>query len=70
MIELIPMRVHDYNVVLEIYNCYVENSTVSFHYKTISETELREFLIVGHPKYRSYFIYSNSEIAGYCYSSI
>lgn len=56
----------DLDKVLEIYNYYVEKSTATFHLNRIKIDELRELIFLNHPKYKSYLIYENEELYGYC----
>lgn len=53
--------------VKKIYDWYIENSTATFHTEPITIAELKEFLFIGHPVYRSFSIYSGEEMAGYCF---
>jgi L-amino acid N-acyltransferase YncA len=57
----------DLNIVKDIYDWYVQNSTATFHTEPISIDELRQFMFVDHPLYKSYLILADEVVAGYCY---
>jgi phosphinothricin acetyltransferase len=61
------LREQDLHDVKDIYDWYVMNSTATFHTEPIGLDELREFVYVNHPLYRSYMILSSQRIAGYCH---
>jgi phosphinothricin acetyltransferase len=67
--ELIELQYEDYDLVKEIYDFYVINSTATFRTEKISLSELKETVLIGHPKYKSYLIKWNGSIAGFCYFS-
>ena len=50
-----------------IYDWYIKNSTATFHTVPITIEQLKEFIYIHHPIYRSYLIFANNEIAGYCF---
>jgi len=56
-------------IVKEIYEYYIENSTATFHTGSITLSEIREFIPLGHPVYKSYLMHSDRVICGYCYLS-
>lgn len=51
----------------KIYDFYVEESTATFHIQKQSLSQLKEFIPINHPKYKSYIIKNSNEILGYCY---
>ncbi|ASA20876.1 GNAT family N-acetyltransferase [Paenibacillus donghaensis] len=51
--------------VLEIYNYYVRNSTVSFHTELLTLAEMRQSVLSGDKRYRSYAIQEQGELLGY-----
>lgn len=59
----------DLRSVQNIYNYYVKNSTATFHINNVSLEELKEFIPIKHPKYKSYLIFENKVLCGYCYLS-
>lgn len=56
----------DLPVIREIYNWYVVHSTATFHLEPVETDEMKAFLYLGHPLYRSYLIRLASDTAGYC----
>ena len=56
----------DLPVIKNIYDWYIKNSTATFHTEPIQIQQLKQFIYIDHPLYKSYFIYSDNEIAGYC----
>jgi phosphinothricin acetyltransferase len=51
--------------ILEIYNYYVENTTVTFHQHLLSIDEMKQLVFFDNPKYRAYAILSGNEVCGY-----
>jgi L-amino acid N-acyltransferase YncA len=68
-IEYMEMKEEHLPIVLEIYDYYVQNSSATFHTGNVTLNELREFMPVNHPKYKSYLIKSEDEVLGYAYLS-
>ncbi|MEP6736468.1 MAG: N-acetyltransferase family protein [Chryseolinea sp.] len=68
-VELIDLKEDDFETVKEIYDYYVLNSTATFHTERVSVSELKEKILVGHPKYKSYLIKCDGLVSGYCYIS-
>jgi L-amino acid N-acyltransferase YncA len=61
------IKEQDFQEIKEIYNWYIENSTATFHTEPISIDQLKEFIHIGHPVYKSYLIRPGNETAGYCF---
>ncbi len=59
----------DLAIVKEIYDYYIINSTSTYYTEPISIDGLREFIFVGHEKYKSFLIETGKEICGFCYIS-
>lgn len=68
-IEFIELKKKDLNIVKEIYDYYILNSTATFHVSPIQINELKEFIPVEDPKYKSFLIKIENNISGYCYFS-
>ncbi len=68
-IELIDLRENDFEIVKEIYDYYIVNSTATFHTGLVSVQELKETILINHPKYKSFLIKEDKDICGYCYIS-
>jgi phosphinothricin acetyltransferase len=61
------LKESDLPEVKKIYDWFIAHSTATFHTEPIQVDELKEFLYVDHPLYKSYLIYADKEIAGYCF---
>ncbi len=68
-IEFFDLKEEDLLIVKEIYDYYILNSTATFHTEPITVGELKEFMLIGHPKYKSFLIYCDGQLCGYCYFS-
>lgn len=68
-LSFVDMKEEDLQEVKKIYDWYIENSTATFHTEPIKIDQLKEFVYIGHPLYKSYLIYLENKIAGYCYLS-
>lgn len=53
--------------VTAIYNYYVENSTATFHLQAVSEQEMEMTLSLNHPVYKSFVVFYDEQLAGFCY---
>jgi phosphinothricin acetyltransferase len=51
--------------ILEIYNYYVKNTTVTFHKHLLNIDEMKQLVFFGNPKYKAYAILSDNEVCGY-----
>jgi L-amino acid N-acyltransferase YncA len=68
-IEFIDLQGKDLQTVKAIYDHYILHSTATFHTDPVSLEELKSIIPVAHPKYRSFMVYADGEICGYCYLS-
>jgi len=68
-VEWIELQDEDYPAVKEIYDYYVLNTTVTFATGETSIAGLKESILTGHPKYKSFIIKSDGEVCGFCYLS-
>jgi phosphinothricin acetyltransferase len=57
------------DIVKNIYDYYIENSTATYYTEKISSQELKEFIPVGNPKYQSFLIMNDFECCGFGYLS-
>lgn len=48
-----------------IYLYYIHESTATYHKREISLEEMRELLVIDHPKYESYGIWDEEHLCGY-----
>jgi L-amino acid N-acyltransferase YncA len=68
-IEFSDLTAPDLELVKEIYDYYIENSTSTYYTEKISIGELKEFIPVEHKKYKSFIIKVDNEPCGFCYIS-
>jgi L-amino acid N-acyltransferase YncA len=59
----------DLLIVKEIYEYYIQHSTATFHTENITVHELKDFIHINHPVYKSFLITYDDVVAGYCYIS-
>ena len=67
--EYFELKEEDFPTVKEIYDYYVLNSTATFHKEKVTIQELRDSILINHPKYKSFIIHYNHTICGFCYIS-
>lgn len=65
-IEFIDIKKNDLEIIKDIYDYYILNSTATFHTDKISIRELKETIPIGHPIYKSFLINFNGKTCGYC----
>jgi L-amino acid N-acyltransferase YncA len=58
---------NDLDTILDIYNFYIATSTATFDLGQVSREVFCQRVLIGHDKYPTFLIYSNSEIAGFCF---
>lgn len=68
-INFIETQIDDLNDILEIYNYYIERTTVTFDYERINLDELNKRLFLLHDRYKTYLVYINNELIGFCFLS-
>ncbi|MGN7765066.1 N-acetyltransferase family protein [Paenibacillus sp. 22594] len=51
--------------VVDIYNYYVLNTTVSFHTEPLDEAAMRQSVLHGDPRFKSYAILQDGKMHGY-----
>lgn len=68
-IQYIVITESDFEFIKEIYNYYILHSTTTYYTERISIEELKEFILPGHKKYKSYIIKVNDNNCGFCYIS-
>ena len=55
----------DLEVIKDIYNYYVINTTITFQIKPVNVNELKNHILVDHPVYKSILIKSDDDTCGY-----
>src|SRR5271157_3753999 len=68
-IQFINVTDPDFEFIKEIYNYYVLNSTSTYYIERLTIDELKEFILTGHEKYKSFLIKSDDINCGFCYIS-
>ncbi|MBO9592492.1 MAG: N-acetyltransferase [Niabella sp.] len=66
-ITLKELTAEDLPVVKQIYDWYVVHSTATFHTEPVTTDELKEFIYIGHPRFKSWLILNQEQPVGYCY---
>jgi len=62
-----PLNEEDLLIVKEIYDYYIRHSTATFHTEPITISELKEYIYLSHPRYRSFLILCDDTSSGFCY---
>jgi phosphinothricin acetyltransferase len=57
----------DLTPMLNIYNYYIMNTTATFDLGPISMEEFKNRIFIKHPKYKTYLIYEENELLGFCF---
>ena len=68
-IQFTDIKEEDFDFIKEVYDYYVLNTTTSFHTEILSVDQLKEFILVGHEKYKSLLIKADDINCGFCYIS-
>jgi L-amino acid N-acyltransferase YncA len=66
-VQFLEMKEEHLPIVREIYDYYVQNTSATFHTGTISINDLKEYIFIAHPRYKSYLITHDGEVCGYAY---
>jgi L-amino acid N-acyltransferase YncA len=66
-ITFVDIQETDLPLIKEIYDWYIQHSTATFHTEPIRIDQLKEFLHINHPLYKSYLINHGNEVVGYCF---
>lgn len=57
----------DWPEVLEIYNHYIRTSTANFRLAPLDKPGIQAFLFTSHPRYKTYGIHVDGQMAGLCF---
>lgn len=68
-VQFVEITEENIDHVLEVYNYYVENSTVTFHLEPISMDEMKAMMPANKDMYPSYVVMADGAPSGYCYLS-
>ncbi len=58
---------NDLDIILDIYNYYILNTTANYYRKSVSSDILRSHIFINHDRYKTYLVYDQNEFAGFCY---
>lgn len=64
-IAFVPVEESHVEAIRDIYNYYVEHTTVTFHAALLDNEEMRSILFFQNPRFESYTIISDNVIIGY-----
>lgn len=64
-LTFVPITEEHLEDILQIYNYYVVETTVSYHTEPLSLEEMRAIVIPVNSKYKSFIIYNNEQLTGY-----
>jgi len=68
-VEFVDLIESDFEIIKDIYDYYIENSTATYYTEKITIEELKEFIPYQDNKYKSYLIKVENECCGFCYIS-
>jgi L-amino acid N-acyltransferase YncA len=54
-------------LILDTYNYYIINSTANYYVNQISIQQLKNHIFINHDKYKTYLIYNNDKLLGFCF---
>jgi L-amino acid N-acyltransferase YncA len=57
----------DLDIILDIYNYYILNTTANFYRHPVSREEITQFILIGNEKYQTYLLHKKGEVAGFCF---
>jgi L-amino acid N-acyltransferase YncA len=66
-ISFCDLRESDLKSVLDLYNYYVLNTTVTFQIKPANTDDLKRSFFIDHARYKSVLINCDNAICGYCF---
>lgn len=64
--EFIPLNKSHMNIIKDIYNYYIENTTATFHLSKVDTAQMESLVITNHSKFPSWVITERDEVIGYC----
>jgi phosphinothricin acetyltransferase len=66
-IHFVDLTESDFDLIKDIYDYYIENTTTTYFTEKILIGQLKEFIPVNHKKYKSFLIRFDDEPCGFCY---
>lgn len=67
LIEFLEAKENDLNIMLDIYNNYIANSTVTFDLDKVTLEEFKNRIFINHSRYKTFLIYMDNELIGFCF---
>ena len=58
---------NELKIMLDIYNHYIVNSTATFDWDKITLEEFKNRIFMNNNKYKTFLIYINNELIGFCF---
>jgi phosphinothricin acetyltransferase len=65
--DFIEAKENDVKTMLDIYNYYIINSTATFDWDKITLAEFKNRIFVNNNKYKTFLIFINDELIGFCF---
>ncbi|MDP4206681.1 MAG: N-acetyltransferase family protein [Bacteroidota bacterium] len=66
-VSFVPVHESHLEELTRLYNHYIENTTVTFHTKSLGVEEMRRMLIPCDQRFKAFVIQRDDEIAGYVF---
>lgn len=66
-IEFIEAKENNLDTLLDIYNYYLENTTVTFDLGKITMEEFKSRVSINDSRYKTFLAYVNNELIGFCF---
>jgi len=60
-------RENELQFILDIYNYYILNTTANYYLNPISIQQLKNHIFIKHDRYKTYLIYNNDNMIGFCF---
>ncbi len=57
----------DLSFLLDIFNLYIQTTTISFYTQPLLLDEFHQLIPMHHPKYKTFTIFTEKEIVGFCF---
>jgi phosphinothricin acetyltransferase len=67
LIEFIEAKEKDLNILLDIYNYYIENTTATFDLDKITLEEFKNRVFINNSRYKTFLVYMSNELVGFCF---
>ena len=68
-VQFVDIKETDFEFIKEVYDHYVLHSTATYYTEPVTVDELKSFILVGHPRYKSFLLLAEGKPCGFCYFS-